>query len=296
MYGENHAYSSPFSGSGDEESVASITTKDLEQYFETWFKPNNATLVVTGDTTLEAITPLLEKAFKSWNKGDVPFKKIDLVQKPSEPIIYLIDRPDSQQSAILNAQIMPRYGFEQEMSLQAANDVLGGGFTARMNMNLREDKHWSYGARTQIQNTQGQRPLMTMAPVQTDKTAESMQEIYKEISAIIGENPATEEELSRVMDKRVLTLPGRWETTAAVERDIATIVRYGLDDNYWDTYADTVQAVNLEQVNKTAKENLNPDQMIWVVVGDMQQVGEKIEALKLGKIVYLDNDGNEIKK
>ncbi len=296
IYGENHAYSAPFSGSGDEESVTSMTTKDLKQYYNTWFKPNNATLIVTGDTSIDEIKPLLEKAFKSWKKGDVPFKKIDLVQKPSEPIIYLIDRPDSQQSAIMNAQIMPRYGFDQEMSLQAVNGVLGGGFTARMNMNLREDKHWSYGARTQIQDTQGQRPLMTMAPVQTDKTAESMQEIYKEISGIIGEKPATQEELSRVMDKRVLTLPGRWETSAAVERDLATIVRFGLDDDYWDTYANKVKAVDLEQVNKTAKEQMNPDQMIWVVVGDMKKVGDKIEALKLGKIVYLDKDGNEVKK
>ena len=296
IYGEDHAYSAPFSGSGDLESVTSITTKDLKQYYKTWFKPNNATLIVTGDTSVKEITPMLEKAFKSWKKGEVPFKKIDLVQKPSEPIIYLIDRPDSQQSAIMNAQIMPRYGFDEEMSLQAANGVLGGGFTARMNMNLREDKHWSYGARTQLQNTQGQRPLLTMAPVQTDKTAESMQEIYKEISGIIGEKPATAEELSTVMDKRVLTLPGRWETSAAVERDLATIVTYGLDDGYWDSYADKVTSVNLEQVNKTAKDHMNPDQMIWVVVGDMEKVGDKIEALKLGKVVYLDKDGNEVKK
>jgi len=296
IYGENHAYSAPFSGSGDIDSVSSMTTKDLKQYYNTWFKPNNATLIVTGDTSVKEITPMLEKAFKSWKKGEVPFKKIDLVQKPSEPIIYLIDRPDSQQSAILNAQIMPRYGFDQEMALQAANGVLGGGFTARMNMNLREDKHWSYGARTQIQNTQGQRPLMTMTQVQTDKTAESMQEIYKEISGIIGEKPATAEELSIVMDKRVLTLPGRWETSAAVERDLATIVTYGLDDEYWDAYADKVTSVNLEQVNKTAKEHINPDQMIWVIVGDMEKAGEKIEALGLGKVVHLDKDGNQVKK
>jgi zinc protease len=296
VYGDKHAYSAPFSGSGDEESVASMTTKDLKNYYNTWFKPNNATLIVTGDTSIEEIKPMLEKAFKSWKKGEVPFKKIDLVEKPSEPIIYLIDRPDSQQSAILNAQIMPRYGFDKEMPLQAMNEVLGGSFNARMNMNLREDKHWSYGARTQIQNTQAQRPLMTMAAVQSDKTSESMQEIYKEISGIIGEKPATADELSRAMDKRVLTLPGRWETASAVERDIATLVRFGLDDTYWDTYVDKVTSVNLDQVNNTAKELVNPEQMIWVVVGDMEKVGAKIEALKFGKIVYLDKDGNVVEK
>lgn len=296
IYGKGHAYSAPFSGTGDEESVANMTVGDLKQYYNTWFKPNNATLIVTGDSNIDELKPMLEKAFKSWKSGDVPQKKLDLVEKPTESIIYLIDRPDSQQSAIVNAQIVPQYGFDQEMPLQAMNEVLGGSFNARMNMNLREDKHWSYGARTMIQDTQAQRALFTTAPVQSDKTSESMLEIYNEISGIIGEKPATADELARAMDKKVLTLPGRWETAGAVERDLAKMVRFGLKDDYWNTYPDKIRSVNLDEVNKAAKDLVNPDQMIWVVVGDMSKVGKKIEALKLGKIVYLDKDGNEVKK
>ncbi|MBL4773361.1 MAG: insulinase family protein [Alcanivoracaceae bacterium] len=296
IYADDHAYSAPFSGSGDEESVASMKVKDVENYYKTWFRPNNATLIVTGDTSMEEIKPMLEKAFKSWKKGEVPQKKLDLVEKPTQAIIYLIDRPDSQQSAIINAQIMPRYGFENEMPLQVMNEVLGGSFNARMNMNLREDKHWSYGARTLIQDTQAQRPLITMAPVQSDKTAESIQEIYKEIAGITGEKPATADELARSMDKKILTLPGRWETAAAVERDLAKMVRFGLDDEYWNSYPDKVRSVDLDQVNSTAKALLNTEQMIWIVVGDMEKVGDKIEALNLGKIIYLDVDGNVIEK
>ncbi|HHL32665.1 MAG TPA: insulinase family protein [Oceanospirillales bacterium] len=295
IYGEGHAYSAPFSGSGDEQSVASMTVADLKKFYGNWFKPNNATLIVTGDTSIEEITPLLEKAFKSWEPGETPKKVLNLVNKPSEPILYLIDRPDSGQSAIINAQIVPKYGFENEMPLQALNEILGGSFNARMNMNLREDKHWSYGASTIIQNTQAQRAFISVAPVQADKTAEAITEIYNEIAGIIGENPATTDELARAMDKKVLTLPGRWETSAAVERDLANMVRFGLSDDYWNTYPAKVRSVNLNQVNSIAKELLNPDRMIWMIVGDMNKVAEKIEALKLGKIIYLDKDGKVIK-
>ena len=296
IYDEDHAYSSPLSGSGNEDSVESMTVNDLKKYYNTWFKPNNATLIVTGDTTIEEIKPMLEKTFKSWKKAEVPQKKLGLVEKPAQSIIYLIDKPNSQQSAIINAQIMPRYGFENEMPLQAMNEVIGGSFNARMNMNLREDKHWSYGAHTQILNTQAQRPLITTAPVQSDKTAESVLEIYNEFSAITGEKPATVDELARAMDKKVLTLPGRWETAAAVERDLANMVRFGLDDEYWNTYSQKVRSVKLEQVNSTAKTLINTEQMIWVIVGDMKENGKKIEDLKLGKVIYLDVNGNVIEK
>ncbi|MBL4658993.1 MAG: insulinase family protein [Alcanivoracaceae bacterium] len=296
IYDEGHAYSSPLSGSGNEDSVESMTINDLKRYYNTWFKPNNATLIVTGDTTIEEIKPMLEQAFKSWKKAEVPQKKLGLVEKPAQSIIYLIDRPNSQQSAIINAQIMPRYGFENEMPLQAMNEVIGGSFNARMNMNLREDKHWSYGAHTQIQNTQAQRPMITTAPVQSDKTAESILEIYNEFSGITGEKPATVDELARAMDKKVLTLPGRWETAAAVERDLANMVRFGLDDEYWNTYPQKVRSVKLEQVNSIAKTLINTEQMIWVIVGDMKENGKKIEDLKLGKVIYLDVDGNVIEK
>jgi zinc protease len=295
IYGEGHAYSAPFSGSGDEQSVTSMTVDDLKKFYGNWFKPNNATLIVTGDTSIEEIKPLLEKAFKAWKSGDTPKKVLDLVNKPSEPILYLIDRPDSGQSAIINAQIVPRYGFENEMPLQALNEVLGGSFNARMNMNLREDKHWSYGANTIIQNTQAQRAFISIAPVQADKTAEAITEIYNEIAGIIGEKPATADELARAMDKKVLTLPGRWETSAAVERDLANMVRFGLSDDYWNTYPAKVRSVNLNQVNSIAKELLNPDRMIWMIVGDMNKVAKKIEALNLGKIIYLDKDGKVLK-
>ena len=291
LYGDDHAYSAPFSGSGDEESVSSITVSDLRDYHANWFKANNATLIVTGAVTMDELKPKLEKAFAKMPQGSVPQKNIGFVDDVNESIVYLIDRPDSAQSAILSARMMPGYGFEGELPLTLMNEVLGAGFNSRINMNLREDKGWAYGARSSVQATQSQRPFIVWAPVQTDKTSESMQEIHKELSGIIGDNPASAEELARSLDKRTLTLPGRWETAAAVEADIAQMVRYGLDDNYWNEYAEDLREINLDQVNAIAKEHVKPDQMVWVVVGDREKIEEKVRETNLGKVILMDPNG-----
>ena len=291
LYGNDHAYSGPLSGSGDEQSVAAMTVTDLENYHQTWFKANNATLIVAGDVTMDELKPLIEDAFSSMPQGDVPRKKIDKIGEIEESIVYLVDRPDSAQSAIIAAKMVPEYGFDGELSLQLMNEVLGASFNSRINMNLREDKGWSYGARSSVQGTQSQRPFIVRAPVQSDKTAESMQEIYNELTKITGSTPAAAGELARSLDKRTLTLPGRWESASAVESDIAQMVKYGLGDDYWDNYVKELREVNLQQVNDAAKTHVTPDKMIWLVVGDLELIGQQVKDLKLGRVVLIDQQG-----
>ncbi|NND00356.1 MAG: insulinase family protein [Gammaproteobacteria bacterium] len=294
LYGKDHAYSNPFSGSGDEKSVAAMTVADLKAYHQTWFKANNATLIVTGDITMEELKPAVEKAFKAMPAGPVPEKKIGKVNAVENSIVYLVDRPDSVQSAIISAKMVPEYGFEDELPLQLMNEVLGASFNSRINMNLREDKGWSYGARSFVLGTQSQRPFIVRAPVQSDKTAESMQEIYRELSNISAESPATESELGRSLDKQILTLPGRWETAASLESDIAQMVKYGLSDGYWDKYVSELRQINLEQVNDAAESHITPDKMIWLVVGDRSKIEQKVRDLELGEVVLIDGEGNLI--
>ena len=176
------------------------------------------------------------------------------------------------------------------------NYILGGGFTGRVNMNLREDKGWSYGAQSQIIDTAGQRPFLVLAPVQTDRTAESMAEIDKEIASIRtgGDRPPTAEELARVQDQRTLTLPGRWETNRAVMADIVQMVRYGLPDDHWETYAGAVRSLSLAEIRAEADRVLQPDRMIWVVVGDRARIEESVRELDLGEIRFIDADGNPV--
>ena len=292
MYGRDHAYSLPLTGSGTEESVARITRDSLVNYHQTWFKPNNATMIVVGDTTMEEIKPKLEKLFRRWQPGNVPTKNIGNVDLPDKDRIYIIDRPDAVQSIIFAANVAPPAGQGNEIAIETMNEIIGGSFTSRINMNLREDKHWAYGARSVVVSTKGQRPYIAYAPVQTDKTMESMAEIKRELKEYLGDNPATNEELEKVKNNNTLSLPGRWETASAVLRDIGEIVTYDLPDDYWDTYADNVRNLSLEQIAEAADDVIKPDNLLWVVVGDREKIEPRIRELELGEIIHLDADGN----
>ncbi|MCZ6809906.1 MAG: pitrilysin family protein [Proteobacteria bacterium] len=292
MYGRDHAYSLPLTGSGTEESVARITRDSLVNYHQTWFKPNNATMIVVGDTNMEEIKPKLEKLFRRWQPGNVPIKNIGNVDLPDKDRIYIIDRPDAVQSIIFAANVAPPAGQGNEIAIETMNEIIGGSFTSRINMNLREDKHWAYGARSVVVSTKGQRPYIAYAPVQTDKTMESMAEIKRELQEYLGENPATDEELEKVKNNNTLSLPGRWETASAVLRDIGEIVTYDLPDDYWDTYADNVRNLSLEQIAEAADDVIKPDNLLWVVVGDREKIEPRIRELELGEIIHLDADGN----
>src|SRR5579863_85291 len=177
LYGEGHAYGNPMTGTGTTESVKKMTREDMVKFHDAWFKPNHATLVISGDTTLSEVTPKLEKLFASWKPGQTPQKKISNVQMPAKSTVYLIDKPGAQQSIIMVGNIAPPTANPNEFAIQAMNDGLGGLFMSRINGNLREDKHWSYGTSTILLDARGQRPWLTIAPVQTDKTKESLAEV-----------------------------------------------------------------------------------------------------------------------
>ncbi|MFQ6005744.1 MAG: M16 family metallopeptidase [Woeseia sp.] len=292
VYGKDHAYSLPLTGSGTEESVNRITRDSLIEYHRTWFRPNNATMIVVGDTTMEVIRPKLEKLFKRWESGNVPTKNIGNVDLPDKERIYIIDRPGAVQSIIFAANVAPPTGQGNEIAIETMNEIIGGSFTSRINMNLREDKHWAYGARSVLLSTKGQRPFIAYAPVQTDKTMESMAEIERELKEYLGDNPATDEELAKVKDNNTLSLPGRWETANAVLADIGEIVTYDLPDDYWNTYADSVRNLSLEQIAVAGDAVIKPDNLVWVVVGDREQIEPRIRELEFGEIIHLDADGN----
>jgi len=296
LYGEGHAYSNPLTGSGTEESVGELDVDALRAFHDTWFKPNNATLIVVGDITMGDLLPAIESRFASWEAGDVPAKNLADVAAQPETVVYLIDRPDSAQSIIFAGQLAPPKGDPRNLQIEAMNDIIGGGFTSRINLNLREDKGWSYGARAILLDAAGQRPYYALAPVQTDRTAESMAEIDKEVRGIRsgGSRPPTADELAKVTDQNTLTLPGRWETNGAVMASLIEMTRFNLPDDYWDTFADAVRGVGLSDVSAQADRVLQPDNLVWIVVGDRVRIEQKIRALGLGEMRFLDADGNPV--
>jgi zinc protease len=294
LYGEGNAYSLAMTGSGTEESVAAMTRADLVKFHDAWFKPNNATLIVVGDTTLVEIQPKLEALFARWKPGDVPKKTLSEAALPAKPRVFLLDRPGSEQTMIIAGHLVPPKSPRDDIAIEAANDILGGAFTSRINMNLREDKSWSYGADTAIVDTQAQRPFLVIAPVQADKTAEAMVEIKKELDAYVGARGATAQEVATSKNSSVLALPGRWETARAVARDVAALVRFHLPDDYWSGYAGLVGALDADAVNAAAKRILAPDRLTWVVVGDLGVIAAKVKALGLGDVTVIDVDGKPV--
>ena len=294
FYGEGHAYGIPFTGSGDEQSVSSLTRDQLRSFHQTWFRPNNAVMVVVGDTTLEEITPRLETLFRGWEPREVPDKNLARVPQASHSTVYILDRPDSLQSLIFTGHLAPPPSDPRNIAIEVANEVLGGSFSARVNMNLREDKHWSYGAYSSLPDARGQRPFIVQAPVQTDKTKQAMHEIQRELRDIAGPRPPTEQELTRAKDKKTLTLPGRWETATAVRHSVAEIVRHGLPDDYWIQYPHEIRQLDPAEVSAVAADVIHPDRLIWVVVGDRDEIEPGIRELALGEVVILDATGTPV--
>jgi len=294
MYGEGHAYSLPYTGTGFENTVSELTREDMINFYDRWMKPNNATIVVVGDVEMDYLTNKLKDLFEKWKQGDIPEKNISNVKAPKGNTLYLIDRPESQQSVIMAGHVTNPYGEVSEIGRETMMNILGGEFTSRINMNLREDKHWSYGAFAFIINAKGQRPFITYAPVQTDKTSESIQELKKEVTQFVGNKPATSEEVEKAKTNRVLQLPGQWETNNAVNNSIVTIVKYGLDDDYYQTYDQSVWALSLQDIESLSKTMIHPSELNWFVVGDKEVISEKLEDLGFDEIVELDADGNPL--
>ena len=179
------------------------------KFHQTWFHPNNGTLIVVGDTTMGEITPKLERLFAGWPKGDVPAKNINRVPFPAKPVVYIMDRPGALQSDILVGQVAPPRSNPDQIALETMNSIFGSDFGARINMNLREDRHWSYGAVTVLFGARGQQPFLAYAPVQSDKTKESLDELNKEFRGIVNGRPPTAAELQRAQNSMTLKLPGR---------------------------------------------------------------------------------------
>ena len=295
LYGPAHAYSIPFTGSGTTAAVAALQRSDAQKFYDTWFKPNNATLIVVGDTTLAEIKPKLEKLFGQWQSGTVPKKNLAHVEPATNSVLYLIDRPGSLQSVIFAGELAPPKSNPQEVAIETMNHILGGTFTSRLNMNLREDKHWSYGVRSTLAPARGQRPFFVVAPVQTDKTKEAIVEIQNELRGVVGPHPITATELGKAQKDRTLKLGGTWETSGQVAGAIGELVRFGLPDDYFETYPDKVLALDLPAVNAAAAKTVDPSKRVWVVVGDRSKIETGLRQLGFGEIRRIDSDGKILK-
>ncbi|HET9484989.1 MAG TPA: pitrilysin family protein [Xanthomonadales bacterium] len=296
LYGEGHPYAMPFSGTGTEASIGRLTREDLVRYHQRFVRPDNVRILAVGDTTMAALLPALEHRFGNWRaEGAPPAKSVAPVELPAAPRVYLVDQPGAQQSTIIAGVLAPSPKAPNHLELGTADSILGGTFTSRLNLNLREDKHWSYGAGSFFGGSVGQRPWIVYAPVQTDKTAESLTEMRREIDEYVGERLATEAELDKIKSNDVRSLPGQFETASAVLGAMRSIELYERPDDYVTTLKDRTEAQSLANVHAAARELVRPQALTWVVVGDLKTIEAPVRALKLGEVKVVDADGKVLR-
>lgn len=291
LYGDDHPYGIPFTGSGTEESISILTAEQLRAFHQTWIRPDNAKMVVVGNLSRQEVEPLLNDAFGDWDSPDteLPGKNLFHVDPAEETIIYLMDKPGSPQSMVIGGHLLPPNEDEDREELDMAVRILGGNFNARLNMNLREDKGWAYGARASSSSAVGQRPLIYYAPVQIDKTVDSLRELIREANDYLGDNPATLEELNRSKDGILRSLPGRYETNGSVAGTLQDILKYDRPLDYVDIYQREMEALSLDEVQQAANDYLMPNRTVWLIVGDLSEIEQPLRESGIAEVRVISN-------
>ncbi len=284
LFGSHHPYGLPGDGLGDAKSVAALTSQSLRTAHDKWLRPDLARITVVGDITMAQLKPLLEQQFGSWKAPATPrpVKPLDAAIPQARPRIVLIDRPGSPQSVIVAGRVLPLTGTDQgKEALDLANEVLGNGFLSRLNMDLREDKGWSYGVRSLVPAPLGPRSLVLVAPVQSDRTGDSIKLMLGDMAAFPGSKPVDPVELNRVTDGNIRGLPNRYETNMQVLGAVISNDRLRRPDNYYATLPSRYRAIDAAAIDNAAKQYLQPQGLTFVVVGDRKLVEPQLQGLGL---------------
>jgi zinc protease len=294
LYGRDHPYGRP--AIGDENSVNAITPSDVRSFYETFYRPNNAVLVVVGDVTPASIVPKLERGFANWKRGEIPAITIPEAKGPERASIYIVDRPGSAQSVISIGQVGVARDTPDYFPLMVLNTMLGGQFVSRVNLNLREDKGYTYGARTGFDYRRGPGPFAASAGVFTNVTKESVAEFLKELRGIRGDIPITERELEFAKQAIIRGYPRGFETPEQIANRLDDLAVYGLSDDYFNRYIANVRAVSLEDVKRVANRHLDPSRMAILVVGDRKAIEPGLRSLEgVGTtITFVDTEGRPV--
>ena len=294
LYGKNHPYGKSLGG--DENSVKAMSRGEIEKFYATYYRPNNATLIVVGDADAKTLLPKLEGAFSAWKAGDVPTLKVPEAASFDQPGIYIVDKPGAAQSVLSIGQVGVSRDNPDFFPLQVMNSILGGQFSARVNMNLREDKGYTYGARTGWSMRRGAGPFEASADVQTAVTKESVEEFLRELNGIRGGIPVTAAELEYNKQSLIRRFPATFETVGQISGQLSNLVVYGLPDSYFNEYIQKINAVSLADVSRVANKYLTPDKMAILVVGDRKVIEPKLREINgLGNSIrFLDAEGNPL--
>ena len=291
LYGEKHPYG--YSEIGTEASVKAISRNDLTAFWQQNFVANNAALVVAGDISMTELRALAEKAFGSWQRG-MPVRPSLTTPTSIPPRVVIVNKPGSPQTQLRVATIGAARSSPDFRPLQVMNIALGGLFSSRINMNLREQHGYTYGASSQFTFRRAAGPFQVGSGVRTDVTAPSVFEIFKEIRGMV-EKPLGAEELQRAKDSLANSLAGAFETNADAVSNFSNVFTYDLGLDYYTKYAQDVNRVTTDQTLAVSKQYLVPGNMVVVAVGDRKAIEPQLAKLNVGKVEIRDAEGRPAK-
>lgn len=286
LYGDH-----PYGRDNTEATIRAITRDDVQNYYDATFRPNNGVLIVVGDFDKAALKARIARAFGDWKPGDVSARALPAAKPLEKARIFIVDRPGSAQSVVSIGQIGVDRSNPDFYALNVMNRILGGAFTSRVNMNLREDKGYTYGARTNWSFRRGAGPFSAGGDIQTAYTKEAVVEFIRELNDIRGGRPVTEKELEYNKQSLIRQYPAGFETVGAISNNLANLVTYGLPDSYFNDFISKVSAVTLNDVNRVARQYLDPEKMAIVIVGDRKVIEPGLKELGYA-ITFLDTEGN----
>jgi zinc protease len=290
LYGETHPYG--FAEIGTDASLKAMTRDRLHAFWQQNFVPNNAALVVAGDISMSELRPLAEKAFGSWQRG-TPARPTLTTPANTTSKVVIVDRPGAPQTQLRVAMIGAARSAPDFRPAQVMNTALGGLFSSRINMNLREKNGYTYGASSQFVFRKSPGPFQVASGVRTDVTGAAAAEMIKELRGM-AEAAMPADELKRAKDALAYSLPGAFETSADTVASLANIYTYDLGLDYYATYAESVYAVTAEQALAAAKKYLVPDRFVVVAIGDRSKIEPELRKLNL-PIEIRDAEGKPIK-
>ena len=290
LYGSSHPYGQALIGT--EPSVTSMAATDLVSFYKTHFFPNNSTLIIVGDVTPAQIEAKLSAIFRSWQRGKVPSYELADAPRPTGTTVYLIDKPGAAQSSFRIGSIGVPRSTRDYFALTVMNTILGGSFTSRLNQNLRETHGYTYGASSRFDMRRAAGPFTASAEVVGAKTDSGLIEFMKELNAIRDTVPTTE--LLKTKRYLQLGLPADFETTQQIASALIPVALYNLPLDYYNNYVQSIEAVTQADVQRAARQYVNPAALAIVIVGDRKSIEAGIKAVNAGPVSIRDFSGQPV--
>lgn len=290
IYGKDHPYGEVMT----EENIENIELSDIQNFYDTYFRPNVSYLAVVGDVKTKNVKKLIKKHFGDWKRAEVPTHDYEDPAKPSSPTVVFVNKPGAVQSVIsVTYPVQLLNASPDKIKADVMNTILGGGFTSKLNLNLREQNAYTYGARSILSADELVGYFNATAKVRNEVTDSAITETLKEMQGIIS-GSITEDELETIKNYSTGTFAYSLENPQTKARFAINIARYDLSEDYYEDYLQNLSDVSLEDVNEMAQKYITPGNAYILVVGNKEEVAEKLKKFTTQEIIYLDAFGNEV--